>query len=146
MIFLSTGYDTPELLAIAVDGKGDVTKTHVKWRLDEGAPKTPSPLLVGDELYLVSDAGLGSCVEAKTGKVLWQRRIPGNGFSASPVAAGGHVYFLSEDGVATVLRAGKAFEQVGRNAMGERALASYAVADGALFLRTAGHLYRIGAP
>jgi outer membrane protein assembly factor BamB len=143
LVFLSTGYNSPSVLAIRPDGTGDVTRTHVAWRLRKGAPHAPSPLLVGDELYLVSDAGLGSCLDAKTGKVHWQRRLPGNGFSASPIAAG-HVYFLSEDGVATVLRAGKAFQLVARNEMGERALASYAVADGSLYLRTAGHLYRIG--
>ncbi len=145
LVYLATGYNAPSLLAIRPGGSGDVTDTHVAWRLRKGAPHAPSPLLVGDELYLVSDAGLGSCADAKTGKVHWQRRIPGNGFSASPIAGGGHVYFLSEDGVATVLRAGRKFEQVARNEIGERTLASLSAADGALFLRTVGHLYRIGA-
>jgi outer membrane protein assembly factor BamB len=144
MVFLSTGYDSPEMLAIAADGKGDVTDTHVKWRLDRGVPKTPSPLLVGDELYLVSDDGLGSCLDAKSGKVHWQRRVPGRAFSASPIHAGGNIYLLSEEGVGTVLKASKTFEQVARNDVGERTLASYAVSDGCLFIRTARRLYKVG--
>jgi outer membrane protein assembly factor BamB len=144
MVFLSTGYDSPELLAIEADGKGDVTKTHVKWRLRKGAPHTPSPLLVGDELYLVSDGGLASCLDAKTGKEHWQKRVQGRGYSASPIYADGHVYLLSEDGVGTVLKASKTYEVVARNELGERTLASYAVSDSALFVRTAKRLYKIG--
>jgi outer membrane protein assembly factor BamB len=143
MVYLSTGYDTPELLAIRADGKGDVTKTHVEWRLRKGAPNTPSPLLVGDELYLVSDHGVASCVGAKTGKVHWSQRLGGRGYSASPIHAAGHVYFLSEDGVGTVVKAGKKYELVARNDLKERTLASYAVAGDSLFLRTETRLYRI---
>lgn len=142
LVFLSTSYDSPTFLAIRPDGEGDVTKTHIAWRLRRGAPHTPSPLLVGDELYLVSDGGIASCVNAKTGKPYWQERI-GGAYSASPVYADGKVYFQSEAGVGTVVRAGKDFEKLATNDMGEPTLASYAAADGALFLRTAEHLYRI---
>lgn len=146
MIYLSTGYDSPELLAIAADGKGDVTKTHVKWRLDEGAPRTPSPLLVGDVLYLVSDNGFASCLDAKKGTQHWYKRVGGNGYSASPMYANGHVYLLSEDGVGTVLKASTKYELVSRNDLpdGTRTLASYAASGGALFLRTQSELYKIG--
>ena len=142
MVFLSTGYDAPSILAIRVDGKGDVTTTHVAWRLKRGAPHNPSPLLVGDELYLVSDQGLASCVDAKTGTVHWQERVPG-GYSSSPIFANGHVYFQNETGVVTVVRAGTTFKEVAKNSMKERTLASLAAADGALFLRTEKALYRI---
>src|SRR5262249_48848325 len=114
MVYLSSGYDSPTFHAIAADGKGDVTDTHVKWTLRKGAPHTPSALVVGDELYLVSDNGLASCVDAKTGNVHWQKRIGGRAFSASPLYAGGHVYFQSEDGIGTVVKASKTFEQVAR--------------------------------
>ena len=144
MLFLSTSYDSASALAIKADGKGDVTETHLAWTIKKGAPHTPSMLLVGDELYMVSDGGLGSCVDAKTGKVHWQNRLGGNGYSASPIYADGKLWFLSEDGVGTVVKAGKTFEQISRNALGERTLASYAATDGALFIRTEGHLYRIG--
>jgi outer membrane protein assembly factor BamB len=142
LVFLSTGFEAPRLLAVRADGSGDVTDTHVAWTLRHGAPHTPSPLLVGDELYLVADRGLASCLDARTGRPHWQQRIGGN-YSASPLYAAGRIYCLAEDGSAVVLRAGKKFEVLARNALGERALASPAAADGALFLRTARHLYRL---
>jgi outer membrane protein assembly factor BamB len=99
-------------------------------------------LLGGDLLYMVSDRGVASCVDAHTGEPYWQERIGGN-YSASPVLAGGKVYLQSEDGTGVVLKAGKTFEKLAENKLGERSLASYAVGDGAIFLRTEKGLYRI---
>jgi outer membrane protein assembly factor BamB len=144
LVFVVTGFDAPGLIAVRPDGKGDVTETHIKWSITNGAPHTPSLLLVGDELYMVSDRGIASCLDARTGAVHWSKRMPGKGYSASPIAAGGKVYFLSEGGIGTVIKASKTFEQVARNELGERTLASYGVSDGALFIRSARHLYRIG--
>lgn len=144
MVYVCTGYNTPSLLAIRADGSGDVTDTHVAWTHRKGVPNTASLLIDGDELYMVSDKGFASCLDAKTGQVHWSKRLPGSGYSSSPILAGGHVYFLAEDGVGTVAKAGKTYEQVARNDIGERTLSSYAVADGSLFLRTAGRLYRLG--
>jgi outer membrane protein assembly factor BamB len=144
LVFISTGYDAPVLLAIRPDGTGDVTDTHVAWTTKRHAPHTPSPLLLGDELYMVSDAGFASCLDARTGKVHWSKRLAGNGYSSSLLAAGGRIYCQSENGIGTVLEAGKAFKQLARNDLGERTLASAAACGGALFLRTAKHLYRIG--
>jgi outer membrane protein assembly factor BamB len=143
LIYISTGYDDPVVMAIRPDGEGDVTDTHVAWQLAKGAPNTPSLLLVGDELYMVSDRGIASCVDAKSGEVHWQQRI-GGGYSASPVFADGRIYLLSEDGRGTVLAAGKKFEKLAENSIGERTLSSYAVVDGGLFIRGDKHLYRIG--
>ncbi len=142
MVFLSTGYDSPSLMAIRADGTGDVTDSKVVWSQSKGAPHTPSPLLVGDELYVVSDRGIASCLDARTGKVHWQERIGGN-FSASPLHADGKIYLQSEEGVTTILRAGTKFERLGQNDIQERTFASYAVADGAIYLRTETQLYRI---
>jgi outer membrane protein assembly factor BamB len=144
LVYVCTGYDAPSLLAVRPDGAGDVTATHVAWRVRKGVPHTPSPLLVGDELYLVSDAGTATCLDARTGREHWQRRL-GAAFSASPLDAGGRIYFQSEEGVGVVLKAGRRFEQLARNDLGERALASYAAIGGALFIRTEKHLYRIQA-
>ena len=141
-IYISTGYNTPQVLAIRVDGRGDVTDTHVEWQLERGAPHTPSLLLVGDELYMVSDRGVATCVDAHTGQVHWQERLGGN-YSASPVYAGGLIYFQSEEGDATVIRAGTDFQLVANNSVGERTLASYALGDQAIFVRSAEHLFRI---
>jgi outer membrane protein assembly factor BamB len=142
LVFLSTGYDYPRLLAIRPDGRGDVTDTHVVWSRKKAVPLTPSPLLAGAELYVVSDGGVASCLDAKTGQPHWTERLGGD-FSASPLLAGGKVYFQNEEGVGYVVKAETRFELVARNDMKERTLASYAAADGAIFLRTAEHLYRI---
>ncbi|MCH8923771.1 MAG: PQQ-binding-like beta-propeller repeat protein [Planctomycetes bacterium] len=143
LVFISTSFNTPSVMAIRPDGQGDVTKTHVAWTLKKGAPHTPSLLLVGEELYMVSDRGVASCVDAKTGTVYWQERIDGN-YSASPVYAQGRIYLQSEQGRGVVLAADKEFRVLAENPLEERTLASYAVDDGALFIRTAEHLYRIG--
>ncbi len=142
MVYVCTGFDSPTLMAIRADGQGDVTGTHVEWVLRKGVPHSPSPLLVGDELYLISDRGVASCLDAKTGEVHWQKRV-GGAHSASPLYADGNIYFQSEEGVCTVIKPGKIFEQVAKNDLGERTLASFAVADSAIFIRTVNHLYRI---
>jgi outer membrane protein assembly factor BamB len=142
MIFISTGYDKPQVLAIRVDGTGDVTNTHIAWRMNRGAPNTPSLLLVGKELYMVSDAGVASCIDAKTSDLVWQQRLGGN-FSASPLYAAGRIYFQSEEGEGTVIQAGRKFEQLAKNDVGQATLASYGVGDGALLIRSESHLYRV---
>ena len=141
MVYFSSGFDRATAIALKLGGKGDVTESHAGWSLAKGAPHTPSMLLVGDELYMVSDGGIASCVEAKTGEVIWTERI-GGGHSASPIYADGKLYFSNEAGVVTVLAVGKKFTVLAKNDLGERTLASPAVADGALFIRTAGHLWR----
>ena len=142
MVFLSAGFQEPLFLAVRADGKGDVTDTHLVWQTKRGAPLTPSPLLVGDELYLVSDTGIASCLDARTGRAHWQERIGGN-HAASPVYADGRIYFLSEDGETAVVEQEKVFKKVAVNRLDGRFLASMAVSDGAVFLRSDGYLYRI---
>lgn len=142
MVYIGTGYNSPVVLAIKVDGKGDVTDSHVAWTLKKGAPHTPSLLLIDNELHAVSDGGIASCVDARTGKVHYQERVPG-GYSASPFFADGRIYLQNEAGVTTVLRAGTTFEILATSDVKERTFASYAVVDGAIFLRSETQLYRI---
>jgi outer membrane protein assembly factor BamB len=142
MVYFSTGYDTPSFLAVRVDGQGDVTETHLAWQLRKGAPLNPSPLLVGNELYLVSDQGLASCLDARTGKVYWQERVFG-AYTASPLFANSLIYLLNETGVTTVVRAEKQFAIVSRNKINERTLASFAAVEGQLLLRGEESLYSI---
>jgi outer membrane protein assembly factor BamB len=142
LLFICSGFNRPVLYAIRPDGRGDVTSTHVAWSLVRAAPLTPSPLLVGAELYLVSDAGIATCLDAVTGRQHWQERLGGN-FSASPLFADGRIYFLDERGTTTVIAPGTKFQLLARNALQGRTLASLATADGAIFLRSDTHLYRI---
>jgi outer membrane protein assembly factor BamB len=144
LLYVCTGYNVPSLLAIRPDGRGDVTDTHVAWTARKGVPNTPTPLLVGGEIYFVSDGGTASCLDARTGTVHWQQRLGGT-YSASPIFAAGRIYFQSEDGVGTVLKAGTTFEQLSKNPLNERSLASYAAAGGAIFIRTEHNLYRVQA-
>ena len=145
LLFLSSGFDKPSMLAIRPDGQGDVTDTHIAWRIDKGSPNTPSALVVGDELYFISDAGIMTCADAKTGTVHWQERL-GGGFSASPVFAAGRIYTQNEEGVGTVIKPGTNFVVLAKNDLKERSLASYALDENALYIRTAGHLYRVQEP
>lgn len=145
LLFLSTSYMSPKMLAIQPGGEGDVTKSHLKWTIARGAPNTPSALVVGDHLYFVSDRGVATCADPKSGKIVWQERLGGN-FSASPIFADGKIYFQSEQGDTTVIKPGEKYEMIARNSLKERTLASYAIADGAIFLRTESKLYRIQKP
>jgi outer membrane protein assembly factor BamB len=142
LVYIATGFQQPLLVAVRPDGSGDVTRTHVAWTLSRGAPLTPSPLLVGNELYLVTDTGIATCVDAQTGAMRWQQRLNGN-FSASPVFADGRIYFQSEEGVTTVIAPGTEFRRLATNTLDGATLASMAVADGSLFIRSSSHLYRL---
>jgi outer membrane protein assembly factor BamB len=144
LVYIATGFQQPSLLAVRADGTGDVTKTHVAWTLRRAAPYTPSPLVVGDDLYVVNDAGIASCLDAKTGATRWVQRLGGT-FSASPVYADGRIYFVSEDGVTTVIAPGSAFRVLALNRLDGATLASMAVSLRSFFIRTDSHLYRIGS-
>jgi outer membrane protein assembly factor BamB len=144
-VFISSGYDRPEFFAVRVDGTGDVTESHLAWNMKKAAPLNPSPLLLGDELYLVSDNGIATCLDAVSGEQHWQERIGGN-FSASPTFADGRIYFLDEEGKTTVVAPGKKFEVLASNQLEGRTLASPAMVDSSIFLRTDTHLYRIEKP
>jgi outer membrane protein assembly factor BamB len=113
--------------------------------MKKAAPLNPSPLLVGDELYLVSDNGIATCLDAVSGKEHWQERIGGN-FSASPTFADGRIFLLDEDGVTTLIAPGKKFETLGSNTLEGRTLATPAIIGETIFLRTDKHLYRIEKP
>ena len=143
LLYIATGFQVPSLLAVRPDGSGDVTRTHIAWTARRGAPLTPSPLLVGDELYVVSDLGIASCLDARTGALRWRRRLGGN-YSASPVFADGRIYFQSEEGVTSVISPGTTFQSLAANHLDGITLASPAVSDGSIFIRTHTHLYRIG--
>jgi outer membrane protein assembly factor BamB len=125
-----------------------VTRSHLVWTSPRGSPFVPSPLLHGSYLYMVNDmASIVSCFEAATGKIMWQGRLgvaSREGFSASPVAVDGKVYFTNDEGDTFVLRAGATFELLHVNRIGERTLASPALVDGRWYIRTERNLYAVG--
>ncbi|MCC2671061.1 MAG: serine/threonine protein kinase [Armatimonadetes bacterium] len=143
LLFLSSGYQQPTGYAIRPDGAGDVTATHVAWTLAKRVPLNPSMLVVGEELYMLADSGVFSCVDAKTGKVHYEERLLGSS-SASLLSADGRIYAIDEQGKSAVVKPGKTFELLATNELQERTLASMAVCDSDLLVRTEKALYRIG--
>lgn len=142
LVYICSGFFQPVLFAVRPGGRGNVTKSEVAWSFPRTVPLTPSPIVVGDELYMVSDNGVATCLDAKSGKLAWQHRIGGN-HSASPIFAGGKIYFLSEEGECTVVAPGTTYQEIGKSEVGERTLASLAVSGGAIYLRGDRHLFRI---
>jgi outer membrane protein assembly factor BamB len=140
-LYLCIGYFKLGVWAVRPDGKGDVTASHVVWRETKRAPANPSPLLVEDILYTVSDLGIVTARAADTGRDLGSRRL-GSPVSSSPVYADGRIYICDEKGTTTVLRPGASLELLARNKLEGRIQASPAIAGRAIFLRTATHLYR----
>jgi outer membrane protein assembly factor BamB len=146
LVYVASGYDKPWFYAVRPTGTGDVTATHMVWKLERGAPLNPSPLLIGDELYLVADNGVATCLDAKTGKQHWQKRIGGT-FSASLLYADGRIYMLDENGKTYVFAPSKdEYRELAVNELPGRTLATIAAADEALFLRTDNVVYRIQKP
>jgi outer membrane protein assembly factor BamB len=131
------------LQAIKPDGDGNVTASKIVWSTSEGAPYVPSPISVGDWFFTSSFANKETyCFEAATGKILWHENMGLH--HASPVSANGLVYFLNDDGVTHVFKAGPKFELVARNELGEKTFASPAISGGQIFLRSFRNLYCIG--
>ncbi|MFH5802723.1 PQQ-binding-like beta-propeller repeat protein [Alienimonas sp. DA493] len=155
-VYLSTGFMRPTVLAIDLaealaagppddDGPVDAAEDAVAWDVSRGGPNTPSPLLIGDLLYFVSDKGVASCVDAQTGEVVWTERLGGN-FSASPIYADGRIYWLDEDGRCTVSAPGEEYRELAVNELPGRTLASPAVSGGAIYLRTDETLFKLAKP
>jgi outer membrane protein assembly factor BamB len=142
LIFYPTGWEDSRVLAVKPEGSGDITSTNVVWQFTRSVPQKPSLLLVDDLIYMVNDAGIATCLEAKTGTQVWQSRIGGT-FSASPLYAAGRVYFFDEDGKTTVVEAGRTFKILAENHLDNGFMASAAVIDDALILRTTMDLYRV---
>ena len=143
LLFLTSGH-SKQLLAVKETLSGAVSKDVVVWRADKGVPTRPSLILHNDLLYMVSDEGIASCLDAQTGKVQWSERLNG-GFSASPILAGEHLYMPNQTGKTLVLKTGRVYEPVATNTLDAGCMASPAVAGDDLILRTKTHLYSIGA-
>lgn len=144
-VFVVTGgYPTLHILGIRPDGQGNVGASHVLWHERKGASYVPSPVAVGPYVFLVSDGGTASCLEARTGKRMWSEQL-GRHHSASPVAAAGNLYFTDDDGRTFVVKAGPTFEVIAQNPLEEECYASPAISRGQMFIRGLKHLFCIGA-
>jgi outer membrane protein assembly factor BamB len=142
LTFIVTDFVRPELWAIQPSGDGDVTDTHVQWKIRKGIPKAPSLLLIEELLYFVKDDGVLSCVEAKTGDEVWKERLDGS-YWASPLFADGCIYLFSREGVASVIAPGRQYKLLATNQLDDECMASPAAVGKTLFVRTKGFLYRI---
>ena len=142
MLFTTRGYASSPYLALATGGLGDVSDTHIRWRHPTRAPYVSSLLWHDGLLYMATEHGVLTVTDATSGVIVWWERL-GGVFTASPVAAGGHVNFLNESGETAVIRPGREPTVVSRNRLGERSLASPAVVEGLILIRTDQHLFCI---
>jgi len=143
VLFVTGGFPELHMLGIDPRGHGNVTSTNVMWRTHKGVSYVPSPVPHDGHFFVVSDNGIASCLEAKSGQLKWKQRL-GRRHSASALVGGGHVYFLDDDGQTFVVAASPEFKLVAQNPLDEECFASPAASRGQLFIRTAGHLYCIG--
>jgi outer membrane protein assembly factor BamB len=143
LLFMTCGFPQKHMLAIRPDGSGNVTKTHVVWRDTAGASYVPSPIAIGDYFLVVADNGVASCFVAGTGERYWRERLPG-GHSASIIAANGLAYFISDEGIVSVLKPGPEFKVIAQSEVGENVYASPAVYGDQFFIRGEEHLFCIG--
>lgn len=144
------------IYAIRPGGDGDISlaegqdsSDHIAWWTPKGGTYMPTPIVYGDHLYTIANNGVTGCHDARTGEELYHERVAGRGgtaFTASPVAADGHVYFASEDGDVYVVRAGATFERVAVNALGEIIMATPAISEDILYVRTLSHVFGLGTP
>jgi outer membrane protein assembly factor BamB len=154
LIFITSGYHPVQpIYAVRPGASGDIslkdaaTSDAVAWSTTKGGPYMPTPIVYADHLYICSNAGIVTCYEAKTGKQVYKERLGGQGgYTASPLAADGYLYFTSEQDGIFVVKAGPKFELVAVNLLGdgEPCLATPAISDGMLFVRTRHYLFGIG--
>lgn len=141
-VYVFTSGLAGHLLAIRTDGTGDVTDSHVAWQTTKGTPHIPSPIIIDDLMFLVTNRGIARCLDAKTGEEIWRKRVTGEHW-ASPVYANGKLYFSSKQGEVTVMLAGRDVERIARNQLDGEFIASPAVVGESLILRSTTHLYCI---
>jgi hypothetical protein len=155
LVFVTSSYRSVQpIYAVKLGSAGDLTLKEgetqsdaIAWSKSRGGPYLPTPVVYGDYLYVCPNNGVITCYEAKTGKQTYQQRLPGSGgYTASPVAADGKLYFTSEEGFTCVVKAGPKYELLAKNTIGETCMATPAISDGMIFVRSQHHLFGIGRP
>lgn len=143
LVFVTSGFGDSMIRAIRTGGKGDVTQTHIVWESDQDVSKIPSMLYVKPFLFFVTDTGVAKCLRAATGEEVWRNRLQPK-YSASPIWADGRIYFLSEKGVTTVIPDNGEFKVLAENDLNEKCIASPAVSNNQIFIRSENNIYCIG--
>ncbi len=143
LAFTASGFGDSTIRAVRLDGRGDVTRTHIAWESKDDVPHVPSMLYVSPHLYSVTESGIAKCFKGATGEVLWRERLGGK-VSASPVWADDKIYFLSEKGDTTIIEDRPQFKVVAKNDLGEKCCASPAISQGNILIRAEKTLYCIG--
>jgi outer membrane protein assembly factor BamB len=142
LVYVCTGFGKPSLMAIRPKHSGTAWSAEVAWKIGENVPTIPSPVLTGERIYMISDNGTVSCVNARTGQHVWVKRLGGS-FAASMLNTGQYLYCFDNAGVTTVLGKGDEFKVLAKNRLSSGCMASAAVAGNALILRTKKYIYRI---
>ena len=142
LAYLDTGFSKPQLWAVRVDGSGDIGDDQVAWRSTQQMPTMPSPVVADGRLYVITDGGVATCLDAASGKVVWRERVPGK-YSASPLLGAGRIYLCSQEGKTTVVAASEKFEKLAENQLDGKIMSSPAAVEGDLIVRSDTHLYRI---
>lgn len=145
LAYIVTGFGRTELFAVRLDGKADITDTHIAWKTTRAVPRIPSPVLVGDLLFIINDSGTITCLDALTGDQFWTRRLRGN-FAASLLHADGRIYCFSREGETTVFKAARSEEVLATSSLESGLMASPTLIGNSFILRTMTHLYRIDSP
>ncbi|MEZ6113799.1 MAG: PQQ-binding-like beta-propeller repeat protein [Pirellulaceae bacterium] len=141
LVYITAGDGGKSLVAVRPEGRGDVTNSQIEWETGKSVPKRSSLIIVGDLLFMVSDSGTASCLDAKSGEIHWSKRLPGE-YWASPLLANGLLYFFSKGGDVVVLKAAAEYEEVAESKLDSGMNASPAVSGNSLIVRTFKHLYR----
>ncbi|WP_162668633.1 PQQ-binding-like beta-propeller repeat protein [Gemmata massiliana] len=145
LVFATGTSPNNTLVALDPTGTGNVTKSHTRWSDTKVASYVPSPLAFGKHLFVLSDSGIATLLEAKTGKKLWSERLGSRLHHASPLLINDLIYCLADDGTTYILKPDEEYELVTKNALGEECHATPAVSDGQLFIRSATSLWCIGS-
>ena len=145
LILVASLYKEHGLMAIGLDGTGDVTTTKVRWQEKKSVPEVPSPLYYNGRVYMVKNGGVVSCTDAESGALIYRERLAAAGpYYSSPVAARGRIYVISQKGVMSVLAAGDKLEVLSTTDLREQVMATPAIVENRLYVRTARHLYAFG--
>src|SRR5258705_12957151 len=137
------GFEKGEFWEIKQGGSGVVTDTNVVWKVKKNVPNKPLILVVNDLIFMIDDGGIASCLDAKSGADVWRERVGGS-FSAAPLYAEGRIYFFSEEGKTTVIEAGRKYNVLAENQLGDGYMATPAIVDGGIVLRSRTKVFWVG--